>query len=749
MTTPRMLRGCLIGAWAVVLALVVPASTFAADTTAPSRPGTVRVTGVTASSAKLAWAMSADDVRVVGYRVYRGPAAAADSELRLKWTTDGDSSYLAGRLFSGTAYKFGIVAIDAANNRSPMRTVAVTTAASSDTSAPAPPASGSVTARAFSSSRIDVAWGASTAADVAAYQVIRDGRLVATLDLPGGPRWSDNGLGAGTAHSYVVKAVDAAGNASAGTAGRSARTLAAGTARVARGPYLSNVTGTSAIVSWWTNIPTPGVVSWGVASATERSKRDPAGSVMRHRVTIDGLRPGTRYRYKVGNGAGLVTAASSFRSAAAPGHAFTFAAIGDFGGGGAGTAQNAANIAAAGTSFMLTVGDNVYPSAGHPDPDFATTLSDFDARLYRPFGPALATQAFVPANGNKEYFGDGAFWANFPMPGSNHSWYGYDWGAAHILVLDTEQPFGPGTEQYKFAQADLAAHQNAAFRTVVAHIPPYSSTSAISSSEPVQQLVPLFQQQRVSLVLSGNSHNYERSHPLINGVSAAGGVTYVVTGAGGNGINKFKVPAPAWSAFREDAYYQYLRIGVSPAAMRLEAVRADTNTVFDSATIMSPGPLKDVRKPRLRVAVKGLARLLTRRRLRVVVRTDERAAVTAAGRLRRIGAFRRARQTVPPDVRRVLKLRLGKPKARALRRAMRRRGRARAVVTVRARDAAGNKTVVRRRMKLRRHQLICRVPRACGQRRRSPRQEASARSSRVIAASVPASRTTRARMRTP
>jgi hypothetical protein len=94
--------------------------------------------------------------------------------------------------------------------------------------------------------------------------------------------------------------------------------------------------------------------------------------------------------------------------------------------------------------------------------------------------------------------------------------------------------------------------------------------------------------------------------------------------------------------------------------------------------------------------------------------TDEHATVTAGGRLRRIGAFRRARRTVPPAVRRELKVRLGVAKVRALRRAMRRRGRARAVMTVRARDAAGNETVVRRRLKLRRHQLTCLKPRACG-----------------------------------
>ena len=119
------------------------------------------------------------------------------------------------------------------------------------------------------------------------------------------------------------------------------------------------------------------------------------------------------------------------------------------------------------------------------------------------------------------------------MPGSNHSWYSYDWGDAHILVLDSEQPYGSGSAQYTFAQTDLAAHQGSAWRIVAIQRPPYSSTTANSSSAPVKQfLVPLFQSQHVNLVLSGNSHNYERTHPLIDGNPVTtGGITYLVSGA--------------------------------------------------------------------------------------------------------------------------------------------------------------------------------------------------------------------------
>jgi chitodextrinase len=562
----------VVGAWGVAAATVL-----AADTSPPSQPGTITVSGVSSTSATLKWGSSSDNVGIEGYRVYRG---ASGGPLSLITTTDAVTSFSAKNLRSGFSYTFGVTAIDAADNESPMRTVNVTTPASSDTTAPAAPSSGSVSLKAFSSSRIDVVWAASTSSDVAYYVIYRGGVPVGTVERPNSQRFSDNNLSPSTSYSYTVQAVDSAGNLSALTTPKSVTTKAVGAVIIARGPYLSNVTGTSAVVSWWTNIATTGVVTIAGQSIT-----DPAGTVQHHAVTVNGLSAGTTYPYTVKSGA--VSASASLSTAALPGQSFSFAAIGDFGGQSSGETQNAANIAGAGTQFIQTLGDNIYPAAGLPDPNFTTTYSDFDGRFFKQFAPAVKSQALFPANGNKEYYSDGEFWAAFPMPGTNHSWYSYDWGDAHILVLDSEQPYTPGSEQYAFAQADLAAHQGDAWRIVVSPRPPYSSTSASSSSKPVQQyLVPLFQAQHVDLVISGNSHNYERTVPLTDGVQASGGITYLVSGGGGNGFNAFGSFTQPWTAFRESSYYEYVKVTVTPTSLTADAIRSDTKAVFDTTTIV-------------------------------------------------------------------------------------------------------------------------------------------------------------------
>jgi hypothetical protein len=555
----------------------------------PTMPGTITVSLVTYNSASLTWGKSSDPLGIEGYQIYR--QASGGIKTLIATADGGITHYNASSLYSATSYTFGVVAIDSAGQTSPEQDAAPfsTAAHPTGTLPPVAPSNSSVSVKPFSDTRIDVVWGGSATPDVSGYQVFRDGSPVGRIDLPGGLRFSDNGLAPTSIHSYTIEAIDSSNTASAATSAKSATTLATGTVQIARGPYLSNVTATSAIVSWWTNIASLGVVGYGLTSAAEHSQNDAVGSLQHHAVTLTGLTGETTYQYTVGNGS-VTSAVASFRTTAAPGTTFSFAAIGDFGGGSPGETQNAANIASAGTSFIQTLGDNIYPSAGNPEPGFSQYLSDYDARFFKPFAAAIKGQSFMPANGNQEYYSNGAFWSTFPMFGSNHSWYSYNWGDAHITVLDSELAVDPLSPQFAFLQADLAANQNANFRIVVTQRPPHSSVSATSSSSPADAyLVPLFEQYGVALVLSGNSHNYERSFPLTGGVPAARGVTYVVSGGGGNGHNTFTVvPAPAWSAFRDASRYEYVKVTVSPTRLQVDAIDAATNTVFDTTTIAAP-----------------------------------------------------------------------------------------------------------------------------------------------------------------
>jgi hypothetical protein len=551
------------------------------DTALPTQPGMITVSSISSGGATLTWPASTDNVKIEAYRILRGATEAPLSALIWIATTEGVASYTATNLRAGTMYQFAVMAIDPANNHSPLRTITFTTASSSDAQVPVAPSSSTVTAKAFSSSRIDLVWGVSSSTDLSGYQIFRDGGLIAEVYLPLRRYYSDNGLAPLSTHTYQVRAIDSAGNVSPLTTIRTAKTLSESVVKIARGPYLQWTSQSFIFIAWWTNIPAPSVVNYGVGSLSQQVS-DPV-STRQHVMLVSGLTSGTTYQYQVVSG-NAQSGMLSFTTAASPGTTFSFAAVGDFGGGSSQETQIANNIAAGDTQFVLTLGDNVYPDSA--DPDFITTYFDFDERLYKPYRTVLGKQTMWLAGGNHEYYGDEAFWQNIWMP-NNERWYSFDWGDAHILVLDTELPVTPGSPQHQFALADLNASQSKPWRIVVLHRPPYSSTNSANSSSPGRTyLVPMFEQQHVQLVLTGHSHNYERTFPLLGGVpQGTGGVTYIVSGGGGNGLNQFLVSQPSWSAFRQAAY-EYVDITVSPNSLQIDAI-TETGAILDSTIITS------------------------------------------------------------------------------------------------------------------------------------------------------------------
>ncbi|MER6334521.1 endo-1,4-beta-xylanase [Streptomyces sp. NPDC001034] len=91
------------------------------DTTPPSAPPGLAVSGTTASSVSLKWSAATDDVGVTGYDVYRGATEVGSTT----WTSYTDSG-----LSASTAYSYTVRARDAAGNVSAASSaVTATTAA--------------------------------------------------------------------------------------------------------------------------------------------------------------------------------------------------------------------------------------------------------------------------------------------------------------------------------------------------------------------------------------------------------------------------------------------------------------------------------------------------------------------------------------------------------------------------------------------------------------------------------------------
>lgn len=159
-----------------------------------------------------------------------------------------------------------------------------------DVTAPSVPMN--FTATATSTSRVDLAWSASTDnVAVVGYRIFRNGVLIATTTATA---YADMGLSASTAYIYTVKAVDAAGNLSAQSSSVTVTTFAL--------PAISQISATttanSATITWATNVPSNSQVSYGL-TAGYGSTASNGALVTSHSATITGLSASTTFHYQV------------------------------------------------------------------------------------------------------------------------------------------------------------------------------------------------------------------------------------------------------------------------------------------------------------------------------------------------------------------------------------------------------------------------------------------------------------------
>ncbi|MEV4455451.1 glycosyl hydrolase family 18 protein [Microbispora sp. NPDC049633] len=172
------------------------------DTTAPSVPAGLRVTGTTSSSVSLAWNASTDNTGVTGYQVYRGSQLV---------TTVTGTTYTDGGLASGTTYAYTVRARDAAGNVS-AASAAVSATTGAGTGTPGQPGAPRVTGS--SDTSISLSWTAS-GGTVTGYRVYEGTTQRAQVT---GTTATIGSLGVCTAHTYTVRAYNSAGESAASAA---------------------------------------------------------------------------------------------------------------------------------------------------------------------------------------------------------------------------------------------------------------------------------------------------------------------------------------------------------------------------------------------------------------------------------------------------------------------------------------------------------------------------------------------------
>jgi chitodextrinase len=155
-----------------------------------------------------------------------------------------------------------------------------------------------LTAKAVNSNQVSLGWTASTDnVGVTGYNVLRNGRWAGQAT---GTSYVDTTVSPSTPYSYTVEAYDDAGNISSASNIASVTTPAASTnPPVISSVASSNVTQTSATITWNTDIPSSSQVEYGTTSSYGQTTTLDTRQVTGHSQTITGLVAGTTYHYAV------------------------------------------------------------------------------------------------------------------------------------------------------------------------------------------------------------------------------------------------------------------------------------------------------------------------------------------------------------------------------------------------------------------------------------------------------------------
>ena len=242
-----------------------------------------------------------------------------------------------------------------------------------------------------------------------------------------------------------------------------------------------------------------------------------------------------------------------------------FAVIGDFGSNEKPEADVAALVKSWQPDFVITVGDNNYPSGAESTIDLTIGqyYSDFIHPYLGKFGPGASNNRFYPTLGNHDWVAKNAqpYLDYFTLPG-NERYYEFALGPLDFFALDADsrEPDGvsAGSKQALWLKDRLAA-STAPWKIVFFHHAPYSS----GLHGPTDWMQWPFHDWGASVVLSGHDHTYERL--------SIDGLTYFVNGLGGGAIYSFGAIANG-SQLRYNADYGAMLVEANSSQMTFQFI---------------------------------------------------------------------------------------------------------------------------------------------------------------------------------
>lgn len=522
----------------------VSVRTLDRDVAPPTAPTGLAARASGPRAVELTWIPASDDRGVDGYTVFRDGASIG---------TTATASFVDATVAPGARYTYAVDAFDAEGNHSaPSDPVEVQVPV--DSTAPGIPAGLRATDVALD--RVDLAWNESVDdIGVEGYTIYRDG---VAIDTSPTTSFSDRSVSPSTTYRYRVDAFDEAGNHSDRSEAidvSTPRPVDVSPPSVPMNLQPTSISTSRVELDWASSSDDVGVDGYtvyrdGDAIATTSASNFDDTTVI----------AGATYRYRVdafdeaGNHSDRSDAAI-VDVPAPPGDDPVVMAAGDIAcdpadgafNDGRGTSGSCRQRA---TSDLLVAGD---PDAVLPLGDVQYECGGLQAFLDS-FDPSWGRLKAVtrPAIGNHEYDTSGGTDCSTSSNGAGYfqyfgaragpvgkGWYSFDLGGWHLISLNSECSevggCGAGSEQFRWLEADLAAHR-ATCTLAFWHRPRYGPSSGDDTTS-MDDMWDELAAANADIVLAGHVHSYARLKPLnLSGQPDASGIRSFVVGTGGHSL---------------------------------------------------------------------------------------------------------------------------------------------------------------------------------------------------------------------
>ena len=306
-----------------------------------------------------------------------------------------------------------------------------------------------------------------------------------------------------------------------------------------------------------------------------------------HEFRLEGLAPHTKYFYRVRaeNEEFMIDGGRrTFRTAAAPGDAFSFVAIGD--------TQSHPEVVKRVSDLAYETRPNLLVHAGDLV-DTGGRKTDWTEHFFPNMRPLIEYVPMMPVLGNHEQ--DAKLYYDYMSLPQPERWYAFRYGDAEFFMLDGNRSFADQSAQMDWLVKTLAA-STATWKIAILHQPPWTSdsddygdTTRTSSSRGdlnARNIVKVLEKYGVDICMSGHVHDYERTFPIRDGKVVPweeGGVIYVTCAGGGGHLENFD-SANTFFGHRKARRHHLVYCGIHGGILEFQAIDED-GRLFDVFTL--------------------------------------------------------------------------------------------------------------------------------------------------------------------